>query len=70
MRSKELPQTLIRFPGHSLEQSLDYFIEEYGTFDFDNQILFCEVKRIHRGKYLFDLKEPLDPILYPPETVN
>jgi hypothetical protein len=39
-----LPDVL-KFPGYSLERSLDFFIEEYGTIDTSKSVVFIEIHR-------------------------
>jgi hypothetical protein len=52
-----LPEVL-KFPGMSLERSLDFFVEEYGTIDTTRQVIYVEVHR--RGTpWLFQLEETL-----------
>ena len=43
----------MKFPGPSLEKSLDYFIEEYQTFDRSRETLFVEIRKI-KTMWLFD----------------
>jgi len=52
-----LPDVL-KFPGFSLEKSLEFFIEEYGTIDTTSQVVYVEVHR--RGTpWLFQLEEEM-----------
>jgi hypothetical protein len=47
---------VLKFPGFSLEHSLDFYIEEYGTLDTTRQVIFVEIHR--RGTpWLFQLDE-------------
>jgi hypothetical protein len=39
-----LPEVL-KFPGTSLERSLDFYVEEYGTIDTIRQVIYVEVHR-------------------------
>lgn len=44
----------MKFPGYSMEKSLDFHIEEYGNFDRFRETLFIEVRKI-KTIWLFDL---------------
>lgn len=44
----------MKFPGFSLEKSLDFHIEEYGCFDRFRETLFIEIRKI-KTIWLFDL---------------
>lgn len=47
---------ILKFPGASLEKSLDFFIEEYAAIDTTCRVIFIEVHR--RGTpWLFQLDE-------------
>ena len=43
-KNNMLPEVL-KFPGMSLEKSLDFYVEEYGTLDTTRQVLYVEVHR-------------------------
>jgi hypothetical protein len=44
----------MKFPGFSMEKSLQFYIEEYGTFDRYRETLFIEIRKI-KTVWLFDL---------------
>ena len=47
----QLPE-LLKFPGYSLENSMEFHIEEYGSIDFHKQAVFVEIKKT-RGQWVF-----------------
>jgi hypothetical protein len=57
----KLPE-LLKFPGLSLENSLDFYVEEYGTLNLNKHVIFVEVKK-PKGQWVFQL-EPTDPTIY------
>jgi hypothetical protein len=36
---------MLRFPGFSLENSLEFYIEEYGNFNLKKNVIFFEVRK-------------------------
>jgi len=47
----KLPE-LLKFPGLSLENSLDFYVEEYGNINLNKHVIFVEVKR-PKGQWVF-----------------
>lgn len=58
----------MKFPGLSLENSLDFYVEEYGTINLNKHVIFVEVKR-NKGQWVFQL-EPNDPTVYDDGSVD
>ena len=36
---------MLKFPGSSLENSLDFYVEEYGNFNLKKNVIFFEIKK-------------------------
>ena len=67
LQAGQLP-TLLKFPGFSLENSMDFYLEEYGTMQFQKQVVFVEVKK-HRGQWVFSFS-PEEPETFDEGAIN
>ena len=59
--AETLPE-LLKFPGLSLENSLDFYVEEYGTINLNKHVIFVEVKK-NKGQWVFQLEQN-DPMIF------
>ncbi len=45
----------MKFPGFSLEKSLNFYLEEYTQFDRQRDTLYIEIKKFKQVGWIFDL---------------